>query len=403
MRRLPSLDHVDVAGMRVLIRADLNLPMRDGVITDSSRLERLIPTLRSLMGRGARIIVMSHLGRPKKRDISHSLAPIARAMEKELGKPICFAPDCVGAAAQAEVDRLEGGSVALLENLRFHPEEESNDKGFAQQLAALADYYVNDAFSCSHRAHASVHAIAWNLPAFAGPSLLAEIDALGAALVAPEKPVIAIVGGSKVSSKLAVLENLVGKVNFLAIGGGMANTFLTARGYAVGRSLQETSLLDVARSIEQCAAQTGCQIILPCDAIVAPRLEAGAPTRTVSIDDVPADEMILDVGPRSVAELCARMAECRTILWNGPLGAFEVEPFGAGTFVAACFASDLTKRLNICSIAGGGDTVAALNAADAAQGFTYISTAGGAFLEWLEGKKLPGIAALAAQISREKQ
>jgi phosphoglycerate kinase len=391
-----TLDDMDLDGKRVLVRGDLNVPVADGNVTDATRIERLAPTLNELCGKGAKVIVMSHFGRPKGKVMPEmSLGPVVPVLSTALGgKAVAFARDCIGPEAAAVVDKLEPGAVALLENLRFHPGEEANDAGFAGELAKLGEIYVNDAFSAAHRAHASTEAIARLLPAAAGRAMQAELEALTAALEKPTHPVIALVGGAKVSSKLDVLGNLVARVDAIIIGGGMANTFLHARGVEVGASLCEHDLADTVREIEAKAKAAGCEILLPVDGVVAAKFEAGAPAQTVAIDAVPSDMMILDVGPDSVAELNARLADCRTLLWNGPLGAFEISPFDAGTVAVAREAGHLTRAGNMVSVAGGGDTVAALNHAGVAGEFSYVSTAGGAFLEWLEGKVLPGVAAL---------
>jgi phosphoglycerate kinase len=391
-----TLDDSDLSGKRVLVRGDLNVPIAGGKVTDATRIERLAPTIMELCGKGAKVIVMSHFGRPKGKVVPEmSLEPVAPALSAALGgKAVAFAPDCIGPDAAAVVDGLEPGGVALLENLRFHPGEEANDTGFAGKLAELGDAYVNDAFSAAHRAHASTEAIARLLPAAAGRAMQAELEALTAALETPAHPVIALVGGAKVSSKLDVLGNLVGRVDAIIIGGGMANTFLNARGIDVGASLCEHDLADTVREIEAKAKAAGCEIILPVDGVVAAKFEAGAPSKTVPIDAAPSDMMILDVGADSVAELNAKLADCKTLLWNGPLGAFEIPPFDAGTVAVAREAARLTQACGMVSVAGGGDTVAALNHAGVADDFTYVSTAGGAFLEWLEGKTLPGVAAL---------
>ena len=391
-----TLDDLDFSGKRVLLRGDLNVPIADGKVTDATRIERLAPTIMELCGKGAKVIVMSHFGRPKGKVVPEmSLAPVTQALSAVLGgKAVAFAPDCVGAEAASVIERLESGGVALLENLRFHPGEEANDPAFASELAKLGDAYVNDAFSAAHRAHASTEAIARLLPAAAGRAMQSELEALTAALETPAHPVIALVGGAKVSSKLDVLGNLVARVDAIIIGGGMANTFLNARGFDVGASLCEHDLADTVREIEVKAKAAGCEILLPVDGVVAAKFEAGAPSRTVPIDAAPSDMMILDVGPDSVAELNAKLANCKTLLWNGPLGAFEIPPFDAGTVAVAREAGRLTQAGGMVSVAGGGDTVAALNHAGVADQFTYVSTAGGAFLEWLEGKTLPGVAAL---------
>ena len=391
-----TLDDLDLNGKRVLLRGDLNVPVADGKVTDATRIERLAPTIEELCGKGAKVIVMSHFGRPKGKVVPEmSLEPVADSLSAALGgKAVAFAPDCVGPDAASVIEGLESGGVALLENLRFHPGEEANDSGFAGELAKLGDAYVNDAFSAAHRAHASTEAIARLLPAAAGRAMQAELEALTAALEKPTHPVIALVGGAKVSSKLDVLGNLVSRVDAIIIGGGMANTFLHARGINVGASLCEHDLADTVREIEAKAKAAGCEILLPVDGVVAAKFEAGAPARTVAIDAAPSDMMILDVGPDSVAELNAKLAGCKTLLWNGPLGAFEIPPFDAGTVAVAREAGRLTQAGGMVSVAGGGDTVAALNHAGVADQFSYVSTAGGAFLEWLEGKTLPGVAAL---------
>lgn len=392
---LQTTDALDVAGKRVLVRADLNLPVQDGKVTDATRLTRLLPGLKDLAARGAKVVVISHFGRPKgERRADMSLRAVADELAARAAVPVAFAADCVGPDAEAAVAELQPGAIAVLENLRFHAGEESNDADFARRLAALGDIYVNDAFSAAHRAHASTEGVAHLLPRFAGPLMMEEINALRAALDKPERPTAAVVGGAKVSSKIPVLTNLVGKVDKLIIGGGMANTFLLAQGTAVGASLAEPDQADTAREILVNAKAAGCDIILPLDAVIAEKFEAGAPSEVVAVADVPDSAMILDVGPRSVAAMTDLLGNCKTLLWNGPLGAFEIEPFGAGTFKLAAAAAELTKAGRLASIAGGGDTVAALNAAGVTGDFTYVSSAGGAFLEWLEGRELPGVAAL---------
>ncbi len=390
-----TLDDLDVAGRRVLVRADLNVPMKDGRVSDATRIERLVPTIRELANKGAKVVVLSHFGRPKgKPDPSLSLAPLAPALAGALGKAVSFAEDCIGMPAERAVASLKNGEVVLLENLRFHAEEEKNDKAFARQLAALGDVYVNDAFSAAHRAHASTEAVAHILPAAAGRLMQAELEALNNALEAPQRPVAAIVGGAKVSTKLELLGNLIGKVDVLVIGGGMANTFLYANGVPVGRSLCERDMADTARRIMADAEAEKKRIVLPIDAVVAPALTAGDAAKTVPIGRVPEDQMILDVGKQSIADVITALAGCRTLVWNGPLGAFEHPPFDAGTKAVAKEAAKLTKQGKLLSVAGGGDTVAALAQAGVEGQFSYVSTAGGAFLEWLEGKTLPGVAAL---------
>lgn len=395
MTPFATLDTLPVAGKRVLLRADLNVPMQDGVVTDATRIERLAPTIRELTSKGARVVVLSHFGRPKgKPDPAMSLRPLAAALSQAIKAPVAFADDCVGDRAAAVVNALRDGQVALLENLRFHAGEEKNDPAFARALAALGDVYVNDAFSAAHRAHASTEAIARLLPSGAGRLMQAELEALGKALDSPARPLVAVVGGAKVSTKLDLLGNLLTRVDVLVIGGGMANTFLFANGVDVGKSLCERDMADTARRISQDAAASGKRIVLPVDAVVAPALTAGGAARTVPIGRVPADQMILDIGPRSIAETIEALAACRTLVWNGPLGAFEHPPFDKGTVEVARAVAGLTKEGKILSVAGGGDTVAALAHAGVADAFSYVSTAGGAFLEWLEGKELPGVAAL---------
>ena len=390
-----TLDTVDVAGKRVLLRADLNVPVRNGKITDLTRIERLSPTIRELAGKGAKVIVCSHFDRPKGRRVPEmSLGPMAAALGEVLGQRVRFAEDCIGIAAQQAVDRMADGDVLVLENTRYHAAEEKNDPAFAAELAKLADIYVNDAFSAAHRAHASTEGVAHLLPAYAGRLMQAELEALHAALDHPQRPVAAIVGGAKISTKLALLENLLAKVDVLVIGGAMANTFLAAQGVAVGRSLQEADMHDTARRILGHARPNGCQIVLPTDAVVATELKPGVATQTVPVTAVPADAMILDVGPATVAALTQHLATLKTLVWNGPLGAFETPPFDAATTAFARAVADATRRGALRSVAGGGDTVSALRHAGVLEQMSYVSTAGGAFLEWLEGKTLPGVAAL---------
>ena len=391
-----TLDQMECRGRRVIVRGDLNVPVRDGRVTDTTRLDRLAPTLKELAGKGGRIAVVSHFGRPKGQIVPEmSLRPIADALSVALGGlPVDFVEDCVGDTARAAIDGLSDGGLVLLENLRFHVGEEANDREFARALAANGDLYVNDGFSVSHRAHASTAGITRHLPAFAGRGMQAELEALTAALETPRKPVAALVGGAKVSSKLTVLGHLLDKVDSLIIGGGMANTFLFALGTDVGASLCEADLANTVLEIMARADEVGCRIVLPSDVVIASALEAGVATETVPIAAVPPDRMILDVGLDSVAALNVHLADCGTLLWNGPLGAFEVPPFNVGTNSVARRAAELTAVGTLVSVAGGGDTVAALAGADAIDGFTYVSTAGGAFLEWLEGRELPGVAAL---------
>jgi phosphoglycerate kinase len=390
-----TLDSLEAAGKRVLMRADLNVPVRDGKITDLTRIERLSPTIRELSGKSAKVIICSHFDRPKgKRVPAMSLRPMTDALSHVLGRPVAFADDCIGPVAEAAVAKLANGDVLVLENTRFHPEEETNDAKFSAALAVLADVFVNDAFSAAHRAHASTEGVAHLLPAYAGRLMQAELEALHAALGDPQRPVAAIVGGAKVSTKLELLGNLVTKVNVLVIGGAMANTFLAAQGKAVGKSLQEAEMHAMARSILARAATAGCEIALPVDAVVATEFRDNPPIRTVSVDAVPADSMILDIGPASVAALIARLPSLKTLVWNGPLGAFETTPFDVATIALAKAVAEATQRGALRSVAGGGDTVSALRQAGVLDKLSYVSSAGGAFLEWLEGKTLPGVAAL---------
>ena len=394
-----TLDGVDVRGRRVLLRADLNVPVRDGRITDLTRIERLTPTIRELAAGGARVVVCSHFDRPSGKVVPHmSLRPMAAALGEVLGRHVRFAADTVGAEAQLAVAALADGEVLVLENTRFHPGEEANDPEFALALAGLVDIYVNDAFSAAHRAHASTEAVARHRPAYAGRLMQAELEALEAALGTPQRPVMAVVGGSKVSTKLELLGNLSGKVDVLVIGGAMANTFLAAGGTAVGRSLQEAEMHEIARGILARAASAKCEVVLPVDAVVAREFAPGVPTETVPVGAIPADAMMLDVGPRTVAAVAARLPGLRTLVWNGPLGAFETPPFDAATVALAQGVASATAAGTLRSVAGGGDTVAALRHAGVGEHFTYVSSAGGAFLEWMEGKVLPGVAALSPRV-----
>jgi phosphoglycerate kinase len=381
-------------GKRVLVRVDLNVPVEDGRVTDGTRLDRILPTIRELSDKGGRVILLAHFGRPKGVDPKESLGPVAAELAKKLGRPVPLARDCIGIEALSLIETMKDGDVVCLENTRFHKGEEKNEPDFLAALAANGDVYVNDAFSAAHRAHASTEGLARKLPAYAGRTMEAELKALDKALGNPAKPVAALVGGAKVSTKLDLLGNLVGKVQMLIIGGGMANTFLAARGVAVGKSLCEHDLAATAREIEAKARAAGCEIILPVDAVVAKEFRDGAANRVAGVDAVAADEMILDAGPQSVAAVNAALARARTLVWNGPMGAFEIAPFDAGTVAVAREAARLTQSGALLSVAGGGDTVAALNHAGVAEAFTYVSTAGGAFLEWMEGKELPGVKAL---------
>lgn len=391
-------DIADVAGKAVLVREDLNVPMADGKVTDDTRLRAAVPTLAELADKGARVLVLAHFGRPKgERSAANSLEPIVPALSAVLGRPVDFIADCAGAEAEAAVAALPAGSVTVLENTRFHKGEEKNDAALVAAIARLGDLYVNDAFSAAHRAHASTEGLAHVLPAYAGRAMQAELEALEKALGTPEHPVAAVVGGAKVSTKLDVLKHLVGKVDHLIIGGGMANTFLAARGVDVGKSLCEHDLTGTAEEILDAADKSGCTVHLPYDAAVAKEFAANpASLRITNVHEVAADEMILDVGPQAVEALADVLKTCRTLVWNGPLGAFEIAPFDTATVALARSAAALSKEGALVSVAGGGDTVAALNHAGVAGDFSYVSTAGGAFLEWMEGKELPGVAALSA-------
>jgi phosphoglycerate kinase len=389
-----TLDQVDLKGKRVLLRVDLNVPMDDGEVSDLTRIERIAPTVAEIADKGGKAILLSHFGRPKARDPKDSLKPIAGVLASVLKRPIGFAGDCVGPVAEAAVGAMRNGDIVCLENTRFHKGEEKNDDAFVAALAALGDIWVNDAFSVAHRAHASTEGLGHKLPAYAGRTMQAELEALRKALEAPQRPVVAIVGGAKISTKLDLLGNLAAKVDALVIGGGMANTFLAAQGRGVGKSLCEHDLADTARQILAKAKAQKCEIVLPVDAVVTKEFKAHAASRVVTVDAVAADEMILDIGPRTVEHVVSVLARAKTLVWNGPFGAFEMEPFDDGTVEVAEAAAELTDTGRLVSVAGGGDTVAALNAAGVADRFTYVSTAGGAFLEWMEGKPLPGVEVL---------
>ena len=389
-----TLDDADVAGKRVLLRVDLNVPMDHGKVTDTTRLERVAPTITELADKGGKVILLAHFGRPKGRDAKDSLKPVAAELAKVIKRHVAFADDCIGEAAEQAVAAMMDGDILCLENTRFHKEEEKNDPAFVDALAKLGDLWVNDAFSAAHRAHASTEGLGHKLPAYAGRTMQAELDALNKALEAPAKPVIAIIGGAKVSTKIDLLENLVNKVDALVIGGGMANTFLHAQGIKVGKSLAEKDLAATALRIMEKAETANCAIILPVDATVAFHFEANAPSQAYGLDAIPTDGMILDVGPQSIERIHAAIDDAATLVWNGPVGAFELTPFDRGTVIAAKYAAQRTRLGKLVSVAGGGDTVAALNHAGVAQDFTYVSTAGGAFLEWMEGKPLPGVEVL---------
>ncbi|OHB27515.1 MAG: phosphoglycerate kinase [Phenylobacterium sp. RIFCSPHIGHO2_01_FULL_69_31] len=391
-----TLDDADLSGKRALVRVDFNVPMADGEVSDDTRLRAALPTIEKLRQGGAKTILLAHFDRPKgKRVPEMSLKPVVGPLSKLLGAPVAFADDCVGDEAAKAVAAMKDGDVLLLENVRYHAGEEKNEPDFAKALAANGDLYVNDAFSAAHRAHASTEGLARRLPAYAGEQMRKELEALDAALGKPQRPVMGIVGGAKVSTKLDLLNNLVGKLDYLAIGGGMANTFCFAKGAEIGGSLCEKEMADTAREILQKAEAAGCKVILPVDVVVAKDLAPNAPNRTIDLaDGVPADEKIFDIGPKALEQVLAAMSEAKTLIWNGPFGVFEVEPFDKATVDAAKHAAQLAKTGRLVAVAGGGDTVAALNAAGVSHDFTFVSTAGGAFLEWMEGKELPGVAAL---------
>ena len=391
MSAFQTLDHVEVKGKRVLVRADLNVPVENGVVTDATRIDRFAPSIAELADKGAKVILLSHFGRPKGRDAKNSLKPVVAELAHIIKRPVKFADDCIGETAEQAVAELRPGNILCLENTRFYPGEENNDPEFAKALAKLGDIYVNDAFSVSHRAHASTEGLAHLLPAYAGRTLQTELDALVKALEHPDRPLTAIVGGAKVSTKLDLLGNLLRKVDVLIIGGAMANTFLLAQGKKVGKSLFEKDLVEIAKKILDEARANKRQIILPVDAVVAEKYEAHAPSRVVDVDHVGDNDMILDIGPHSIEYAISELARSKTLVWNGPFGTFEIEPFDNGTDEVAEAVAELTQAGKLVSVAGGGDTVAALNAAGVADRLTYVSTAGGAFLEWLEGKALPGV------------
>jgi phosphoglycerate kinase len=389
-----TLDDVDVKGKRVLLRVDLNVPMENGRVSDATRLERVAPTITEIAGKGGKVILLAHFGRPKGRDRKDSLKPVAAALADVIGRPVGFADDCIGDVAAKAIAAMQDGDILCLENTRFHKGEEKNDPAFVAELAKLGDIWVNDAFSAAHRAHASTEGLGHKLPAYAGRTMQAELVALSKALDAPTRPVIAIIGGAKVSTKIDLLQNLVSKVDALVIGGGMANTFLHAQGIGIGKSLAEKDLAATALLIIEKAEAANCAIILPVDAVVAFHFAANSPSHAYGLDAIPADGMILDVGPQSIERICAAIDDAATLVWNGPVGAFEMTPFDHGTVVAAKHAAARTKAKKLISVAGGGDTVAALNHAGVSDDFSYVSTAGGAFLEWMEGKPLPGVEVL---------
>jgi phosphoglycerate kinase len=387
-----TLDQADVKGKRVLLRVDVNVPMEDGKVTDTTRIERAAETITELADKGAKVILLAHFGRPKKGpEAKFSLKPVAAAIAEVIKRPVGFASDCVGPEAEKAVAAMKDGDIICLENTRFHPEETKNDPAFVDQLAKLGDIWVNDAFSAAHRAHATTEGLGHKMPGYAGRTMQAELDALTRALEAPQRPVAAVVGGAKVSGKLDLLGNLLDKVDVLIIGGGMANTFLAAQGHPVGKSLCENDLIPTAQQIMEKAKKTDREIVLPTDVVVAQKFEANAPSRTVDLDSVGPEDMILDIGPRSIEYVVSLLARVKTVVWNGPFGAFEMQPFDKGTMQVAAAAADRSATGRLVTVAGGGDTVSALNQAGAAEKFSYISTAGGAFLEWLEGKALPGV------------
>lgn len=397
MAAFKTIDDMELDGKAVLTRVDVNVPVENGKVTDTTRIEKIVPTVKDIQAKGGIPVLLAHFDRPKGQRVdSMSLKVVLPALEAALGQKVAFADDCIGGPAKRVVADLKPGDVALLENTRFHEGEEKNDATFAASLAALGGAHINDAFSAAHRAHASTEGLARLLPAGAGRLMEAELKALDAALGNPQRPVMAVVGGAKVSTKLDLLMNLIDRVDHLVIGGGMANTFLVAQGVEVGKSLAERDMADTARAILEKASNGGCTIHLPVDIVVAREFKAGADSETLPVDQCPADAMILDAGPATVESLRAAMTTCRTLIWNGPLGAFEIEPFDRATNAAAQAAAELTREGKLTSVAGGGDTVAALNKAGVADSFTFISTAGGAFLEWMEGKELPGVAALEA-------
>ncbi|MGY6548388.1 MAG: phosphoglycerate kinase [Roseinatronobacter sp.] len=390
-----TLDDMNFAGKVALVRVDINVPVESGQVTDATRIERIVPTVQAITSAGGKVVLLAHFGRPKGQPVPEmSLRALVPALEAALGQPVAFAENCIGGPAKKAVAAMQNGDVLLLENTRFHEGEEKNDKLFTASMAALGDLYVNDAFSAAHRAHASTEGLAQLLPACAGRLMEAELKALDAALGNPQRPVVAVVGGAKVSTKLELLSNLITRVDHLVIGGGMANTFLVADGIEIGRSLAERDMAETARAIMAKADDENCVLHLPRDLVVAREFVAGAPHEVVARDACPEDAMILDAGPETVAAIAELFANCKTLVWNGPLGAFEIAPFDAATTATAQDAARLTREGALVSVAGGGDTVAALKKAGVSEDFTYISTAGGAFLEWMEGKSLPGVAAL---------
>jgi phosphoglycerate kinase len=395
---IKTLDGLDVKGKRVLVRTDLNVPVENGEVADATRINRVLPTINALRENGAKVVVLSHLGRPKgQRSPETSLRPVAAKLQELIGAPVRFFDDCIGPEVKQGLESLQDGDVAMLENLRYHTGETKNDMDFAKELAALGDIYVDDAFSSAHRAHASVEAIAHLMPSYAGLLMMAEIDAVGRAIEDPARPVMAIVGGAKVSTKIDVLSNLATCMDVIVVGGGMANTFLHAQGVNVGNSLYEPDFVDTVKEVAAKAKESGCEIVLPIDEVVAKEFAAGTEWSVCDVNAIPSDMMVLDQGPKSIQRLKEKLSEMKTLLWNGPLGAFEIEPFGEGTLALARQAGQLSRDGKLISVAGGGDTIRALNMAGVTQDFTYVSTAGGAFLEWLAGRQLPAVAALASR------
>lgn len=404
MSNFQTINDLHLSGKIVLLRADINVPMKDGRVTDTTRLVRILPTVNELCEAGAKVVILAHFGRPKgQKNLEYSLRPVAVALGDVMKKTVAFAEDCIGPVAQRAVEALKNGDVLVLENTRFYAGEEKNDPEFAKELACLGDVFVNDAFSAAHRAHASTTALAQLMPAAAGRLMQEELNALSKALEKPEKPLAALVGGSKISTKLDLLNNLISKVDVLVLGGGMANTFLAAKGLNVGKSLYEPEMLDTAREIMNKAEAGGCNILLPRDVVVATELKENAANQIVDAKAVPADAMIFDLGPKAVAEIKESLALCKTVIWNGPLGVFETKPFDKATNEVAICVADLSKRGKVLSVAGGGDTVSALSNAGVINGISYVSTAGGAFLEWMEGKELPGVVALEKSVPMVKK
>jgi phosphoglycerate kinase len=398
------IDNLNCDGKTVLIRVDLNVPMQNGKVTNTNRIDRVLPTINDILAKNGKIIVISHFGRPKgEKNFDYSLEPVAKKLSQIIGKPVTFINDCIGDEVKSEISKMQNQDIMMLENLRFYKGEEENSKDFARELASLADFYINDAFSSAHRAHASTHKIAQIMTPYAGRLMEAEINALSSALDNPKKPIAAIVGGAKISTKIALLENLIEKTDYLVLGGGMANTFLAAKGYNLGKSLMEKDMLDLANKIMDKAEQLSCEIILPIDGLMAKEFKENAENREIDISNISNDEMMLDIGSKSAKYISDELSNCKTIIWNGPLGAFEIKPFDSGTVEVANNLANFVKENGIISVAGGGDTVSALSNTNAINDFSYISTAGGAFLEWMEGKTLPAVKALYDGYIEDKQ